>query len=198
MPVLSKKYITFLIIAILAISLATITVKLEGWVKDYINKEIAALEGYSGSIKEIDLHLWRGAYEIKGLTLQKQEGGLKEPFLTVKNTDLSIQWGALLNGQLVAEIDFEQPDFNFAKKQTGKESDWASFIQSLMPFSLNKVTINNGKVAYIDWMAEPNIHLIINNINAKVTNISNVISKDVALPSKINVSGITSGDGKLS
>lgn len=175
-----------------------ISMKLEGWVKDYVNQQINALDGYSGGIDDVDLYLWRGAYEIEGLIVEKDSGGLKEPFVTIQSIDLSIQWRALLNGKMVAEIDLYKPDVKFAKSQTGEDTDWLSFVKSLTPFDINRFETHKGKVSYIDYVADPNIYLYVSSLNAKVTNISNVQKNKNALPSNINIYGSTIGGGKLS
>ena len=41
-------------------------------VKNYVNKELNDLPGYSGSVEDIDIHLLRGAYAIDGLVLKKK------------------------------------------------------------------------------------------------------------------------------
>lgn len=32
----------------------------------YVNKELDSLEGYSGRVADLDISLWRGAYQIQG------------------------------------------------------------------------------------------------------------------------------------
>lgn len=38
-------------------------------VKNYVNKTLNNIPGYSGHVEDIDLALWRGAYTIDGLIL---------------------------------------------------------------------------------------------------------------------------------
>lgn len=187
-----------LIIFIIFTILIGIRLYLPVWVKGYVNKRIAALDDYGGSIQDIDIHLWRGAYKIYGINIYKEAGGLKEPFVSVADTDLSIEWRALFNGAIVAEIVLKRPVINFAKSQTGEEAAWDDFIDSLSPFDINRLTIVDGKLTYADYSAQPNINLFINNINASVTNLNNVTHDEASLPSAIHVRGTSIGEGKLS
>ncbi len=185
------------ITAILALVIA-VHLYLEVWVKDYVNKKMADLDGYSGSIEDIDIHLWRGAYKIDGLNIFKTNGGIKEPFFSSKTTDLSIEWRALFKGAVVAEVTLDQPNLNFAIEQTGEEADWGEFIDSLAPFEINKLTVKNGKLSYLDHSVKPEINLFIENVNGKVSNLNNIDHKKNPLPSNLTATGKSIGNGKLS
>lgn len=167
------------------------------WVTDYVNRKIEALDGYSGSVKDIDIHLWRGAYQIHDLDIYKTNGGLKTPFVAAKTIDFSIEWRALLKGTIVSEVDIETIALTFAKSQTGKEADWTRFIDDLTPFDVNRLGIHGGKVSYVDPAAKPKVNLYIDAIQAEVTNLRNVDKKNVALPSDLRIQGHSIGDGKL-
>jgi hypothetical protein len=192
-----KRDIALWVIIPLIIILIVINFALEGWVKDYVNNQINALEGYSGKISDVNIHLWRGAYQIDDLVLLKEKGGLKEPFLAIKKIDLAIQWRALFDGKVVSEVDLYNPDIKFAKAQTGADSDWLGLLKSLVPFDINRFEVHNGKISYIDWSAEPNINIYIKDLFSNITNISNVINKEQTLPSNIKITGTSIGGGKL-
>ncbi|WP_276497114.1 hypothetical protein [Pontibacter litorisediminis] len=59
-------------------------------VKDYVNRTLEGLPGYTGHVADIDLHLYRGAYAIDGLVLEEEGGNPDHPFLRIPRTDLSI------------------------------------------------------------------------------------------------------------
>lgn len=193
-----KRNVALSLIIPIVIILIVINFALEGWVKDQVNNRINALEDYSGSISDVDIHLWRGAYQIDHLILLKEKGGLKEPFLEITQIDLSIEWRALFNGKIVSEVDLYKPDVKFAKAQTGADSDWLGLLNSLVPFDINRFDVHDGKISYIDWSAEPNVNIYIKNLYSSITNISNVINKEQTLPSDIKISGTSIGGGKLS
>ncbi|HKU44662.1 MAG TPA: hypothetical protein VJR89_41165, partial [Polyangiales bacterium] len=55
----------------------------------YVNKTLDELPGYSGSVADIDISLWRGAYQIKGLRVVKTGGHVPVPFVSAWLIDLS-------------------------------------------------------------------------------------------------------------
>ncbi len=173
------------------------------WVTDYVNKTLANIPGYTGSIRDVDIHLYRGAYTIYDLKLFKKDKGIPVPFLDFKSSDLSVQWGALLRGELVGDVTLYSPTINFATSksgatsQTGVETDWTKPIKELMPLDINFVEIRNGKIAYKDFSTTPEVDLSIYDLSARVTNLRNVEDKNAALPSTLTATGTSIGKGKL-
>jgi len=172
------------------------------WVTDYVNKTLQNIPDYTGSISDVDIHLYRGAYTIHDLKLFKKSKGIPVPFLDFKSSDLSVQWGALLRGEIVGEAVLNAPTINFAtgrggQAQTGVETDWTVPIKELMPLDINVLEIHNGTLAYKDFSTKPEVDLSIYNVEARVTNLRNVEDKNAALPSDLNISGTSIGKGKL-
>ena len=137
------------------------------FVTRYVNKVLANIDGYEGSISDVDIHLIRGAYSIHDLKLFKVNGHEKVPFIDIATTDLSVEWSALFKGSLVGEVIFEKPQLNFiggdgdeTKKpgndtQTGENVDWTKPINELMPLQINRLEINNGSVFFYDFTTKP-------------------------------------------
>ncbi|MEX1035919.1 MAG: DUF748 domain-containing protein [Sneathiella sp.] len=192
-----KQNITIAAVIVVITLLVVGRMYLPFWVKDYVNTQIAGLGDHRGGIQDIDLNLWRGAYKIHMLEIRKQEDGLDVPFAAARTIDLSIEWEALLDGAVVAEIDIYEADLNFSKTQTGEGGDWIKFVNALSPFNINRLTVHSGKVAYIDYTADPNINLFVRDVNATVTNLQNVTDKENPLPSHIKISGTSIGGGAL-
>ena len=164
-------------------------------VKDYVNKQIAALDGYSGSVADIDLHLWRGAYQIEGFNIFKENGGEERPFVSAATIDLNIEWRALLHGAFVGEVDIYDIDLNFAKTQTGEGAGWIGFVDTLTPLDINRLEIHGGKIAYLDGNASPPINIYLDAIEAKVTNLEAIEGDGNTLPSALSVTGSSVGGG---
>ena len=191
-----RKFSIFIVVII--VGLVGFRLYLPHWVLDYVNERIERLDGYSGSVKDIDLHLWRGAYAIDSLEIFKTDSGTKEPFVAASRIDLSIEWHALIFDQaLVVESDIYNADLTFTKTQTGEGAGWISFIDSLSPFDINRVDIHSGRIAYKDFNASPVIDIYAENIDAHVTNIRNTEDREIALPSDIVFTGNSVGEGAL-
>ena len=190
-------------IAILIIVLVAARLYLPIWLKDYVNAELAKLEGYSGSVEDIDVALIRGAYVIHDLKIIKRNANMPVPFLTAKTVDLSVQWGALIKGRIVSEINIDTAIINFATNksgrvtQTGAEGNWSEAIQNLMPIDINLITLSNSKVTYRDFSTTPEVNIFVNDINGEIRNLRNIDDASVALPSPFRATGTSIGGGKM-
>lgn len=190
-------------LALIIVLLVGARIYLPYWVTDYVNRVIDDIDGYSGSISDVDISLWRGAYQIHDLRLDKVESDIPEPFFSFKTADLSIQWKALFKGRVVGTVDLYQPVLTFAvgrdnSVQTGGETDWTRPIKDLMPLDINRLTMNGGKIAYMNFATNPNVNIYIDDITLRATNLRNVDDKNVALPSDVSLSGRSIGNGAVS
>ncbi len=172
------------------------------WLTDYVNKTLNNIPGYRGGVQSIDVHLYRGAYTIRGLRLNKLNAGIPVPFLSIDTTDLSLQWGALFDGRVVSDVHLYGPVVNFAKgksgaEQTGKETNWNDPIKKLMPIDINVVEIRRGKITYKDFSSSPPVDIYINNLSGTLNELRNTEDANVALPSSMNFTGDSIGNGKL-
>ncbi|MGE4312972.1 MAG: DUF748 domain-containing protein [Pseudobdellovibrionaceae bacterium] len=198
-----KKVIGLTVLVLLFTALIAGRLYLPYWLKDYVNETLDNIDGYSGSVKDIDVHLYRGAYQIYGLTIYK-DGVAKvtPPFVAVDMSDLSIQWAALFHGKVVAEADLYGPRINFVTYkgqpvQTGTDTDWTKPIKELMPVDFNRVGIHNGRVDYKDFFTSPDIDIFIADMQGTVTNLRNVEDKYAALPSTFTLRGNSIGGGSF-
>jgi len=185
------------IVILLAGGLIGARIYLPYWVKDYVNEQINALKGYGGGVQDIDISLWRGAYQIEGLEIHKNRSGGREPFVSASSIDLSVEWKALLHGAIVAEIDIYNIDLNFMREQTGEGANWPELVDKLSPFDINRLSLHKGHIAFIDHGTEPDINVFLDISNAEVTNLRNVENKKASLPSTLTVNGSSIGKGDL-
>lgn len=194
--------IGYWIIAGLIIVLIIIRLALPSMVKSYVNRKLNELPGYTGHVDDIDIHLIRGAYAIDGLVLQKKTDPPKYPFLQIKRTDLSIEWKSLFKGRLVGEVMMNQPALHILaqtadiSKEPSKEH-WTKTLKALMPMTINRLQVNNGSIAYLDFAAKPDINLHIRNMQLTALNLANVEDASTPLPSTVSLTGTSIGNGKL-
>jgi hypothetical protein len=179
------------------------------FVTRYVNKVLADIDGYEGSISDVDIHLFRGAYSIQDLKLFKVNGNEKVPFIDIPVTDLSVEWSALLKGSVVGEIIFEKPKLNFiggdgdeTKKpgndtQTGENVDWTKPIKDLMPLQINRLEINDGTVAFYDFTTKPKVDIHLDSLQVLATNLNNADKQMERLPSNVIASATSVGGGRL-
>jgi uncharacterized protein YhdP len=171
--------------------------------KRYVNKTLAGLDGYSGSVDDIDLSLWRGAYQIDGLRIVKTGGKVPVPFVSARVIDLSVEWKALLDGSIVAEIELFAPKLNFvnaekkAESQSEVDSSWTDTVKRLVPFEINRVAIHNGQVHYRDFTSEPTVDLFVQQLNATARNLTNSEDFNKSLYASFEGKALAMGSGKI-
>ena len=167
----------------------------------YINKTLADMGGYTGHVEDIDIELIRGAYQIDDLRIRKVAGNIKKPFLYMPKTDLSVEWASLFKGKLVSEVEAYEPELNFAfsedeaSNQTGAEVDWTEYLKKLLPININRFSVINGKINLTSLVTQPRADLSLQNFNAEIRNIRNVVDQGKKLPSPVVASGDAPGYG---
>jgi hypothetical protein len=144
-----------------------------------VNEKLAKLDGYYGHVEDVDISLLRGAYRIEGIRIVKTGGRVPVPFFRSDSIDISVEWKALLDGAIVAELVLERPQINFvnaqsnAGDQTGEGQDWRETVRSLVPIKVNRVEVRRGSVHFREYGARPPINLYVTNLWLRVTNLTN-------------------------
>ncbi|GEQ86677.1 hypothetical protein ULMS_21850 [Patiriisocius marinistellae] len=198
-----KKRYTFPII--LLILLIAARIYLPFWVKDHINKVLADIPGYYGQVDNVTISLYRGAYGVNGMYLNKVDAGTQVPFLNFPKTDISVEWKSLLEGAIVAEIIMDSPEIIYVAEDQATTAqggdadvdDWTKALTDIVPLEINHFEINNGKIAYVGLMADPNIDLAVEKLNLTADNLRNVVEKERILPSPIKATGVSFGGGNV-
>lgn len=196
-----KRYIVPIIILILLIAFR---LYLPTLVKNYVNKVLADIPGYYGQVEDIDIALIRGAYVINGMYLNKGTAESQVPFLNFPKSDISIEWKSLFKGKIVSEIIMTSPEVIYVfedQKDTEGDADvddWTKALTDLVPIDINHFEVHDGKVAFVQLSADPNIDLQIDKLELTADNLRNVVEKERILPSPIRASGVSIGNGKVS
>jgi len=189
------------ILIFLALALIIFRLYLPTLVKDYVNKALSDLSGYHGSITDVDIALIRGAYVIEGLKLYNSNAVSEVPFIDFPKTDISIEWRALFKGRIVSEIYLYNPAliyvFQDMQVDESDDGDWTELLIELVPIEINHLVIEEGKLAYVDTEAEPTIDVSVRNFAFLADNLRNVIQVENKLPSPIQGTGVSIGNGNL-
>ncbi len=199
-----RKKRIFKIAIILIIGLSAFRIYLPTIVLHFVNRELNKIPGYKGHVDDISLSLWRCAYQIKGLSLDKYTGEVPVPFFSAKKMDLSLEWKALFHGFISGEIIFYNPKINFvngpteSSSQTGIDKSWIQVVKALIPLHINRVDIKDGEIHYMDFYSVPKVDVFLSDIEASATNLRNKVSKDSMLSSAIKVSATCFQTGSLS
>src|SRR5689334_6506176 len=99
-----RRKIWLIILGSLLVLIIAFRIALPSILLRFVNNQLAKIDGYYGHVDDIDVSLFRGAYTIKGLRLDKIDGKIPVPFFKAESSDISIEWRALFHGKIVAEI----------------------------------------------------------------------------------------------
>jgi hypothetical protein len=186
--------IALVVIGTLLVLLVALQLLLEPVVLRFVNKKLDDIPGYRGHIEDVDISLWRGAYTIEGIRLQKLQGDIPAPFFSARSADLSLEWRALLHGKIVSEIVLDHPTLNFvsgptpAQSQTGAK-DWKEPVEELFPFTINRFEIIEGEVHFRDFHRSPKVNIHLDHLNAVATGLTNSQETSSPLPAKFRLTG---------
>lgn len=171
------------ILAALAL-LAIVRLMLPGWVADYLNGQLDEMGDYHGSIANLELSLWKGAYSINDLRIEKRSGDIPTPLLIAPRAEISVAWNALLHGAVVATATFHSPEINFVDAprkgggQSGSGVDWRAQLESIVPIRLDEVQIHDGRIHFRNFDSKPPVDLQATDVEAVVRNLSNTRHPD--------------------
>jgi len=186
-----KRKIVYIVLGSLLVLLIAFRIALPYILLKYVNRQLTLIKGYSGHVEDIDVHLIRGAYTIKDIRLDKTDGKIPVPFFAAQAIDLSVEWGALLHGSVVAKIKVQHPVLNFAKgpteatSQTGIDKSWTQVVDHLIPFKLNRFEVFEGEIHYRDFYSNPKLDVFTKNVHILAENLSNAKHQKETLPSTV-------------
>lgn len=187
---MKKKYKILISVVVLLIIIRLI---LPYVVLHYANKALANVKGYYGHIDDIDLSIYRGAYIINDIYLNKVDSVSKQqtPFFKSRNIDLSVEWGALFHGSIVGELTFDSPELIFTKDKTDltdvkkDTTDFRKLLKNFMPLKVNRFEVNDGTIRYADNTSTPKVDIALKQTHILALNLKSVIDDKVELPSTV-------------
>lgn len=171
------------ILVVIAVLLA-LRLALPFAVERYVNRTLNQIPGYDGHIEEVDIHLWRGAYAIHGLEFVKLEKSRKTgevqrvPIFSADTVHIAVEWGELMRGALVGQIELYHPVVNIlagpAKKEEGRTvDDFIERFRELTPLNVNRLAVVDGEMHFRNYAAEPDVDIYMHDIDLVVRNLTN-------------------------
>lgn len=173
--------------------LIVIRLLLPGIVLRYANNTLANMDGYYGQVSDIDIALFRGAYQLDGFYLNKVDSasGEQTEFFKVNHVDLSVEWRALWRGSLVGELVFDSPTLIFTKEKADAEvvakdtSDFRQLLEDFMPLRINRFEVSRGSIRYTDSTVTPLVDISLEEAHIIAENLKNTTNEGEKLPSTI-------------
>jgi hypothetical protein len=189
------------LIAILA--LVVLRLMLPAIVERTVNTRLQRMGDYSGRVHDVDIALWRGAYTLHGLRIDKVDGEVPVPLLDAPRTVISLSWRHLLRGRIVAEALFDQPTVHFVDgrqdgdSQTGRGVDWRARLEALTPTRVDEVVIRDGRVVFHNFVSEPPVDIDMTGVEATVRNLTNVRDEAGERVAELEVTGTARGGARI-
>jgi hypothetical protein len=173
-------------------------------VERYVNRQLADLGEYRGSVEHIDLSLIRGGYVLRNLEIVKIDAAPETPpFASIPTMELALQWRALFRGGAVGEVIMRSPQLNLVQSQANEEKqlgtgvNWPQEIRDLFPFQLNLVEASDGLVTFRAPGISTNNSLTIRNFTMQLRNLTNVQDVEEPAFADLNVHGLIMGNAPI-
>lgn len=171
-------------------------------VQRYVNRALDRAEGYEGRIGDVDLNLWRGAYEIENVDILKSGARVPVPLLRSPKVDLSIEWRALFEGALVGEVVLEHPELNFVagppqEGQSGIEADWRDVVRSLFPVKINRFAVRNGTIHFRSFRTDPQVDVYLRDVQIVARNLTNSADLSEDMVARAEFRGVPMKSGRI-
>lgn len=164
------------------------------YAKHVINQQLGNLKEYRGHVEDVSLAIWRGAYSVQGVMIEKRDGHAQAPLFISNEIDFSLDWSSLLHGEVLADIRFVGPEINFVDQkkdgdQTGKDQDWREVVKSLVPITINTFQIQSGAIHFRNFASSPPVNLQLSELDIVVSNLTNADRGKKAQQARIDGSG---------
>jgi len=186
-----KLQLLVLVVAVLIAARAA----LPHYIQQYVNRTLDRIPEYDGSIGDVDLALFRGAYSIEDVKLIKTSGKVPVPLIDARKVDFSILWSALLEGKVVGEIIADHARLNLVhgeskqSAQTRVDSEWLEVVKDLFPLRINRFEFRDSELHYRDFQSDPKVDVEIKNIELVGKDFSNTRSPTQGVPATIEADG---------
>ena len=174
-------------------------------IKHYLNYRVLNDMGaYSGHVADVDLGLIDGEYQLKDLVVKRNHPRNPVDFFTVETFAIALSWEGLRNGEILTRVKLTKPELTFldAKqkedKQTGEGTNWLSVFEEILPVTLHKLVIRDGIIRFQNLDTTPTVNIAIEEIDAELTNLTNVKDANGRRVASASLTGQLFGDSPLS
>ena len=134
---------------------------------------------YFGHVQDLDLSLYRGAYQLKGLEIKKRDSN-NPPLISAQEIDMSIAWRGLLKKNITTDVTITKARIEIAdsqdktKKQTGYEEPkerWSDVFDTLVPISIETLKIHDSALYFTNRDFKTPLAVKVENIELEASNL---------------------------
>lgn len=193
----------------LVIVIALIASPIATWA---VNRKLANLPDYRGQVGAVTVAIWKMGAEVTDLVLYDRKGDDALPLVKMEKASMRLTWSALFEGKLGGELKAEKPEVTIVKteitpddgkdaKEKAKEvaakiEPWRDAIAQSFPLELTRLEVSDAKFRFIDRTHQPAPDMVFEQVQLVATGLRNR-SEGEELPAKLNIQGVTTGNGRL-
>ena len=198
---MSKKW-WFLII--LAATLILIRVSLPYAILYYVNNTIKDIPKYTGEITDIDLHIFKGAYEIRNVEMKWLKDNEWVQVLDIPSIQIQTVWSRIFQGKLVASVNVNRPVLTIYNRMLKPERPKApgkpitEVFNEISPAKIETFTIKDAKIRFRNYYTTPNYVLYADSIYITLSNLTNMQKLSSPSYASMDLTGKVLGSGDLS
>lgn len=169
----------------------------------YVNRQLVEIGDYTGRVSDVDLALLRGAYTVRNLTIVKADSPAETPFLTLPVMDVSLEWRALLDGELVGELVMRGPQVNLIQGESDEETqlgtgvNWPEQVRRFFPFRFNTAEVRDGTATFRAPGIDADESLTAQHLQVMLRDLTNVHEEQNAAFASVDVRGIVMADAPI-
>lgn len=161
------------------------------------------LVGYHTAVGRARLNLLDGDLTLMNVVVV-QNAYPKPPVMDISSITAHIDWAALFHGRVVAAFAIRRPRLHINLTQLEHESSnktpvskegWQDALQNVYPFKINRLTIYDGELTYVD--VDPRRPLHLQNVYLTAGNIQNIYAGNNTYPSSLHASATLLDQAKL-
>ena len=150
------------------------------------------LRGYHVALAHAHLQLLGGILTLNGLKVI-QQAHPNPPIADLRAMRFHVEWKELLSRRLVADVLLSRPKIHIDQTQLVAENKdkvplrqkgWQDALEAAYPIKINRLTIEDGDVVYIQDAVSPPLHIA--KINFTSDNIRNIHSPENTYPSNLH------------
>ena len=163
----------------------------------------ARMTGYTARIGQLDFHPIGFAVDLRDVVVV-QDAHPDPPVLRVPQLTASVQWSALVHGDIVADFAMDGPEVHVDRTHLIQERQdptpvaergWQEALQAIYPLELNEFRVRDGSVTYVDsGKAGP---VTLRALQVVINDVRNVRSAPDVYPSPVRIEAVVFGDGRL-
>ena len=195
---------TLVTLGMLAVLLIVARVALPHVLRSAINSRLKRIPDYTGWVDRVGVGLWRGAYTLHGVVIQKRTGRMAEPYFRAEQIDFSVAWRELFHKKFVGDIAVDKPMLTLIAgpssdvTQLAADHRWQDAINDIFPINITWLKITDGQLRYINHTTRPEVDIRVAHVRALATGLRNRAEETGnEFPATIVLEGETIGGGGL-